>query len=126
MGQITRRNRTFGQAVSDCRSRLSDSIGVFEVETGCRRFEKAEKEAVAEKAESLRGLSPEETAQKIDEEVSKMVERLYNKTKQLLLEHREELDKLAERLLDKEVVLKEHLTDIFHMPEGKEIENTAT
>ncbi|MEO1259393.1 MAG: ATP-dependent zinc metalloprotease FtsH [Bacteroidota bacterium] len=68
----------------------------------------------------------EETAQKIDEEVSKMVERLYNKTKQLLMEHREELDKLAERLLDKEVVLKEDLTDIFHMPEGKEVENTTT
>ena len=67
----------------------------------------------------------EETAQKIDEEVSKMVEGLYNKTKQLLIDHREELDKLAEKLLDKEVVLKEDLTDIFHVPEGKEIENSS-
>ena len=62
----------------------------------------------------------EETAQKIDREVSKMVERAYDKTKNLLIEHREELNKLAELLLEKEVVLKKDLEELFHMPEGKE------
>ncbi len=62
----------------------------------------------------------EETAQKIDREVSKMVEKAYEKTKKLLKEHREELNMLAERLLEKEVVLKKDLEELFHMPEGKE------
>lgn len=62
----------------------------------------------------------EETAQRIDQEVSKMVERLYKKTKKLLTEHKEELTKLAELLLEKEVVMKKDLELVFHMPEGKE------
>lgn len=62
----------------------------------------------------------EATAQKIDREVSKLVERAYKRTKDLLVEHREELNKLAELLLEKEVVLKKDLEKLFHMPEGKE------
>ena len=62
----------------------------------------------------------EQTAERIDREVSRMVERLYQKTKQLLKDHREELNKLAEELLNKEVVMKKDLEKIFHVPEGKE------
>ena len=68
----------------------------------------------------------EETAQKIDHEVTKMVERLYEKTKNLLIEHREELDKLANMLLEKEVVLKKDLSGVFHVPEGKDKEEVST
>ena len=62
----------------------------------------------------------EETARKIDHEVSKLVESAYQKTKKLLIEHREELNTLAELLLEKEVVLKKDLEELFHLPEGKE------
>jgi cell division protease FtsH len=67
----------------------------------------------------------EETARKIDHEVSKMVEAAYERTKQLLIEHREELDKLAKLLLEKEVVLKKDLEELFHVPEGKEISHAS-
>ncbi len=63
----------------------------------------------------------EETARRIDHEVSKLVEAAYQKTKKLLTEHREELNKLAALLLEKEVVLKKDLEELFDVPEGKEI-----
>jgi cell division protease FtsH len=55
----------------------------------------------------------EATAQKIDEEVSKMIENAYEQTKDLLRQHRTELDALAQRLLEKEVVFQEDLEEIF-------------
>lgn len=61
----------------------------------------------------------EATAQKIDEEVSKMVEDAYERTKNVLREHRTELDALAQRLLEKEVVFQEDLEAIFGVRAGK-------
>jgi AFG3 family protein len=55
----------------------------------------------------------ERTAQIIDEEVSKMIEACYIRTKDILTKHRAELDKLAKHLLEKEVIFKEDLTLIF-------------
>jgi cell division protease FtsH len=55
----------------------------------------------------------EATAKKIDDEVSKLVEAAYNRTKSLLVQHREQMDKLAERLLEKEVVFQQDLEEIF-------------
>ena len=55
----------------------------------------------------------ERTAQTIDEEVSKMIEGAYQRTKDLLLHNKENLAKLAELLLDKEVIFKEDLHTIF-------------
>jgi cell division protease FtsH len=55
----------------------------------------------------------EATAQKIDTEVSKLVERAYAKTKALLIKHRDQMDALAARLLEKEVVFQNDLEDIF-------------
>lgn len=55
----------------------------------------------------------ESTAQKIDNEVSKLVEKAYDKTKNLLLKHRDKLDALAARLLEKEVVFQDDLEEIF-------------
>lgn len=55
----------------------------------------------------------EATAKKIDDEVSKLVEESYKRTKALLIKHRAELDALATRLLEKEVVLKKDLEEIF-------------
>lgn len=55
----------------------------------------------------------EETAKIIDEEVSKIIETQYERAKQLLRENRSKLDRLAEKLLEKEVIFREDLVEIF-------------
>lgn len=55
----------------------------------------------------------EKTAQEIDEEVKKIIDTAYNKAKEILTEHREKVDILANRLLDKEVLFAEDLEEIF-------------
>ena len=55
----------------------------------------------------------EKTAELIDQEVSDMVEAAYSRTKKILLENRDKLEKLAEELLEKEVIFKENLEGIF-------------
>ena len=55
----------------------------------------------------------ESTAKLIDDEVSKLVEDCYQKTIQLLKKHKSKLTKLAELLLEKEVIFKEDLLAIF-------------
>jgi len=55
----------------------------------------------------------EETARIIDEEVSKMVEDAYIKTKKLLSENKHLLTQLANLLLEREVIFKEDLEKIF-------------
>jgi cell division protease FtsH len=55
----------------------------------------------------------EKTAELIDSEVSHIIEGAYARTKQILLENRDKLDRLANDLLTKEVIFKENLEEIF-------------
>ncbi len=55
----------------------------------------------------------ERTAEMIDEEVRKFIARQYERVKQLLLEKRALLEKLADRLREKEVLYKEDLNEIL-------------
>jgi len=55
----------------------------------------------------------ENMAQQIDKEVKELVTTAYERTKSLLLEHRDELEKLAQLLLKQEVVEKEDLEEIL-------------
>ncbi|MBX3164858.1 MAG: ATP-dependent zinc metalloprotease FtsH [Bacteroidetes bacterium] len=55
----------------------------------------------------------EDTAKTIDEEVKKMIEIAYAKTKQILNDHKVQLTVLAEKLLEKEVIFREDLETIF-------------
>lgn len=55
----------------------------------------------------------EKTAELIDEEVNRMIEQEYQRAKKILGEHREGLNKLAEQLLEKEVIFSEDLEKIF-------------
>jgi cell division protease FtsH len=55
----------------------------------------------------------EKTAETIDEEVKKMIDIAYQKTKQLLRDNRDKLDQLANKLIEKEVIFKEDLETIF-------------
>lgn len=55
----------------------------------------------------------EETAQLIDHEVRKLVQAAYDRTRALLLEHKEDVKKLAERLLENEVLKREDLVELL-------------
>ncbi|MFM7902314.1 MAG: hypothetical protein ACKPAD_10060, partial [Bacteroidota bacterium] len=55
----------------------------------------------------------EKTAQTIDEEVSKLVDACYIRTKEILAANKGKLEQLASHLLDKEVIFKEDLEQIF-------------
>src|SRR3989338_190493 len=55
----------------------------------------------------------EDTARIIDEEVSKMIEVQYRRAIKILSENKDKLTLLADKLLEKEVIFKEDLEDIF-------------
>ena len=64
----------------------------------------------------------EETAREIDNEVKAIIDGSYDKVKSLLREHKDTLERLARRLLEKEVVDKEELREIVY---GKKEEKEA-
>lgn len=55
----------------------------------------------------------EKTAEQIDAEIHKMIEEAYNKAKEILMENREKVDRLAKILVEKEVIFKEDVEEIF-------------
>ncbi len=55
----------------------------------------------------------EATAETIDEEVRKIVDKAYERTKKLLTEKKEELSKLAEELLEKEIIFQSDLEKLI-------------
>ncbi|NNJ87816.1 MAG: ATP-dependent zinc metalloprotease FtsH [Eudoraea sp.] len=55
----------------------------------------------------------EETAQTIDQEISKLIETQYTRAIDVLKKNKDKLTELAERLLEKEVIFKEDLEKIF-------------
>ena len=55
----------------------------------------------------------EETAQLIDEEISKIIETQYDRAQVILKKHKKELAELAELLLEKEVIFSDDLERIF-------------
>jgi cell division protease FtsH len=55
----------------------------------------------------------EKTAELIDKEIKELVERAYKRAVDLLKSNREKLEKLANRLLEKEVIFSEDLEEIF-------------
>ena len=61
----------------------------------------------------------EETARKIDEEVHALVHESYERAKKLLLDYREKLDLLANRLIEKEVLDIEEARVLLNVPEHK-------
>jgi ATP-dependent metalloprotease FtsH len=55
----------------------------------------------------------DKTAELIDSEVKILIDNAYQKAIELLTEHREKLDTLAHRLLEKEILYREDLEEIF-------------
>ena len=62
----------------------------------------------------------EKTAETIDFEVRALVEEAYAEAKRILTEHKESLTKLANKLLEKEVIFKEDLVEVFGPRPGHE------
>ncbi|MBF1097912.1 MAG: peptidase M41, partial [Riemerella sp.] len=66
----------------------------------------------------------EHTAKTIDEEISKLIENQYQRAIRILSENKEKLEALADKLIEKEVIFKEDLEEIFGKrawePEEKE------
>ena len=60
----------------------------------------------------------EDTAQRIDEEVSRIVSESYEKAKQLLLDHIDVLNRIASQLLEKEVLNTAELDEIIGIRSG--------
>ena len=61
----------------------------------------------------------EETARKIDDEIHSLVHASYEKAKQLLLDHRDKMDLLAKRLIEKETIDIEEARVLLMLPEHK-------
>ena len=55
----------------------------------------------------------EERAQTIDQEVSRILEEQYQRAKELLITHKDKVEKLGSELLEKEVIFKDDLSKIF-------------
>ena len=55
----------------------------------------------------------ESTAEKIDSEVKRIVDNAYNRTKKLLTEKREQLEKIANKLLEKEILFQNDLENLI-------------
>ena len=64
----------------------------------------------------------DETAQLIDTEVKKIVESCYKRAKDLLIEHKDKLDKLVNTLLEKEVLDGEEVKKIVGLQKKEKIE----
>jgi len=67
--------------------------------------------------QSLQKPYSEKTAERIDDEVQRIVDQAYKETKEILKSHRAQLDALAEALMEKEVIHQEEIRTIFGIEE---------
>ncbi len=133
--QISTNEQMFDEITSTLGGRAAEEILFGEISTGALNdLEKVTKQAYAMVV--YFGLNPkignisyydssgqqeytftkpysENTAKIIDEEVSKLIEKAYKRAKVILLEHKENLIKLGELLLEREVIFREDLESIF-------------
>lgn len=133
--QITTYEQMFDEMTSLMAGRASEEIVYGKISTGALNdIERATK--MAQALVTYYGMSPEvgnisfydstgqneysfakpfseKTAETIDREVRRMVEEAYNKAKELLTSHREQLDELAAQLYEKEVLFREDLERIY-------------
>jgi cell division protease FtsH len=131
--QITTTEQLLDEMCSTLGGRAAEQIMFGKISTGALSdLEKVTKQAYAmvsiyglsEKLGHIsyydpQGQSPftkpysEERARLIDEEVSKMIEIQYQRAIKILTENKDKLIQLAEKLLEKEVIFKDNLIEIF-------------
>lgn len=92
---------------------MSESLGPLTYETRMRNMLGMRQLADAEQSQHS-----EETLQEIDREVRRIVDEAHDRVHKLLTRERKALDKVAERLLEKEVIEGDELVDILeeHAP----------
>ncbi len=133
--QITTFEQMYDEMTSALGGRASEEINFGKVSTGALNdLEKVTKQAFAmvsyfglnkeignisfydstgQQEYSFHKPYSEKTAEIIDKEISKLVEGAYERAKDILIKNKEKLEKLANLLLEKEVIFSEDLEDIF-------------
>ena len=141
--QITNKDQLLDEMCSALGGRASEEINFGKVSTGALNdLERVTKQAYAMVtyfglSDEIGNLSfydstgqneysftkpySEQTAEKIDKEVKKIVEVEYQRAKKVLQEHKEGLTKIGELLLEKEVLFSEDLEKIFGKRPQKEM-----
>lgn len=133
--QITTFEQMFDEMTATLGGRASEEINFNEISTGALNdLERVTKQAYAmityfglnkrignisyydstgQQEYSFTKPYSEKTAQTIDEEVHKLIQSSYNHALKLLKENKDKVDRLAQVLLEKEVIFKENLEEIF-------------
>jgi len=133
--QITTFDQMFDEMIAALGGRASEEVNFGKISTGALNdLEKVTKQAYAmityfglnkkignisyydssgQQEYQLTKPYSEKTAQTIDEEVHKLIEDAYQKALSLLKGNKKKVDKLAQVLLEKEVIFKEDLEGIF-------------
>ena len=133
--QITTYEQLFDEITATLAGRASEELVFGKISTGALNdLERVTKQAFAMVA--YYGLNPkignisyydstgqsemgftkpfsEKTAETIDQEVHKMLEEAYQRAKQILSENRDKLDQLAALLVEREVIFREDLEEIY-------------
>ena len=152
--QITTREQLMDEMAATLGGRVSEKINFGQISTGALNdLERVTKQAYAMVAyygmsqqvgdmsfydstgQSEMALSKpysEATAQEIDAEAKALIDKAYKMAEKIIVEHKEGLTALAERLLEKEVVFTEDLVEIFGkrkkdiLKEQQEAQNAAS
>ena len=133
--QITTFEQMFDEITATLGGRASEKINFGEISTGALNdLEKVTKQAFNMVAyfglnERLGNISyydsagqqefafvkpySEETARIIDEEIKKLIDTAYQRALKILQENKDKVDKLATRLLEREVIFREDVEEIF-------------
>ena len=146
--QITTTQQMFEEMCAILGGRASESVVFDEISTGALNdLERVNKMAYAMVA--YYGMAPgmentcyydstgqsemafqrpysEQTAQAIDQEVKALIARAYAKARSILLDNREKLDLLAEKLLKEEVIFADDLEAIYGKREGSSGQDTIS
>ncbi len=104
------------QRATDIATSMVKEFGMSET-LGYVTFEKEKKPLFLPSALASAKDYSEETARKIDEEIKKIIDQAYQRTKELLLSKKEKLEELARLLLEKEVIEEAELKKIVQSTE---------
>ena len=146
--QITTKEQMYHEMVATLGGRAAEQIIFGQISTGALNdLEKVSKQAHAmvmyygldeaignvsyydstgQQEYSFQKPFSEKTAEKIDAEVSKIIEKAYQEALRILNEHKDGLTQLAEKLIDKEVIFTDDLVAIFGERPWKQEERTFT
>jgi len=133
--QITTFDQMFDELTSALGGRASEQVNFGQISTGALNdLEKVTKQAfnmvvyfglnekvgnisyydsTGQQEYSFQKPYSEKTAQIIDEEISILVEKAYKRAVEIIKDNKENVEKLAEKLLEKEVIFSEDLEAIF-------------